>query len=169
MFSKRFLIIFLLVINSGCAVSEVNSPKIRTIGWVERVQIYPYNMQLDSKVDTGADTCSVHAEDIKIFKKKGQEYVSFLMVNRYGQSRAVERKVLRMTKIKTKDGGFQVRPVVNLGLCVDDYLEYVACNLVDRSNFDYPLLVGRNFLAGHFLVNSSETYKSEPNCDVDEK
>lgn len=168
MFFQRILILFILF-SLGCSTSEVNAPKVRNIGWVERVQIYPFNMQLDSKVDTGADTCSVHAEDIESFKKNKTEYVRFKMGNRYGQSKTVERKVLRMTKIKTKDGGVQVRPVVNLGLCLDDYVEYVACNLVDRSNFDYPVLVGRNFLAGHFLVNSSETYKSEPNCDLNEK
>ncbi len=158
-----------MVISSGCSVSEVNAPKVRSIGWVERVQIYPFNMQLDSKVDTGADTCSVHAEDIESFKKNKTQYVRFKMANRYGEIKKVERKVLRMTKIKNKDGGYHIRPVVNLGLCIDDYLEYVACNLVDRSNFDYPVLVGRNFLAGHFLVNSSETYNSEPSCDLKEK
>lgn len=168
MFLKRFLL-FCLIVCTSCTSSDVNAPKVRSIGWVERVQIYPYNMQLDSKVDTGADTCSVHAEDIKTFKKNNVEYVRFKMANRYGEIKKVERKILRMTKIKNKDGGFHVRPVVNLGLCIDDYLEYVACNLVDRSNFDYPVLVGRNFLAGHFLVNSSETYKSEPSCDLNEK
>ncbi len=168
MFLKR-LFLALILTCSACATTEVNAPKVRSIGWVERIQIYPFNMQLDSKVDTGADTCSVHAEEIENFKKNKKDYVRFKMVNRYGLTKEVERKVLRLTKIKTKEGGFQIRPVVNLGLCIDDYIEYVACNLVDRSNFDYPVLVGRNYLAGHFLVNSSETYKSEPNCDLSEK
>ena len=54
--------------------------------------------------------------------------------------------------------------MVLLGICVGAYYREVEVNLVDRSKFKYPLLVGRSFLSGALIVDPSKTYAVEPNC-----
>lgn len=160
------LFLFIFVLTTACASSETQVTQFVTrVGWVEPVRVYPVDFLLDAKVDTGADSCSVHAENITTFKKGKKHFVRFEMLNRFGKRQTLEREVLSHTKIKTKDGKFQVRPVVRVGLCLSNNLEFVACNLVDRSNFQYPILVGRNYLAGKFLVDSSDSYLTNPNCE----
>lgn len=155
-----FLLIFLLMANPIYA----NSDTI-IIGWLERVVLKPANIVMHAKIDTGADNCSVHAKKISYSKDDtGHLIASFKVQNRYGESKTIKRKVIRTAKIKTKVGGLQRRPVVSIGICIDTIDEYIECNLVDRSHFDYPVLLGRNFLASNVLVDSSETYLTEPKC-----
>lgn len=144
--------------------AEAEHPISMQVGWLEQIKLIPPDMVLHAKIDTGADSCSVHAENITPFNKKGKKWVSFELANRYGVRQTVARKVIRNTRVKTKRGGAQKRPVVRLGLCIGNYFEKIECNLVDRSHFSYPVLVGRNFLASGILVSSSDTYTMEPRC-----
>ena len=139
------------------------------IGWLEKVTIAPPDILLHAKLDTGADNCSVHAENIRKYTKNKVKWVEFELANRYGDRRTLKRKVIRTAKVKKKAGGSQRRPVVRFGLCVGEHFETVECNLVDRSHFSSPVLIGRNFLAGAMLVNSSETYTRNPNCSTESK
>jgi hypothetical protein len=156
----------------GCAeYVSADTTQLKQLGWLEQVRVYPAGLIFHAKLDTGADSCSVHAEKVRLFeKKKGKkksasQWVKFEMTNRYGKRKKFERRVIRTAKVKKKDGGFQVRPVVRLGLCLGDLYESVECSLVDRSHFAYPVLIGRNLLAGGVAVNSSETYTTDPKCD----
>ena len=150
---------------SGCRHTvEAQPPVVRTLGWLEKVRLYPSDILLHAKLDTGADSCSVHAENIELLAKNEEDWIQFDLINRYGSRERLERKIVRFAKVKTKKRGFQTRPVVRLGVCVADHYEIVECNLVDRSHFSSPVLIGRNVLAGAILVNSSETYTAAPEC-----
>jgi hypothetical protein len=156
--------LFVLLL-SGCANAVIaeSAPKDR-VGWLEQVRVTPSDILLHAKLDTGADSCSMHAENIAIQKVGKGKQVSFELVNRYGKRAKLKRQLVRIAKVKKKTGGVQKRPVVRLGVCLGGVYETVECNLVDRSNFAYPVLVGRNYLAGVATVDSSETYISTPNC-----
>lgn len=148
-----------LLIFLGC---EAPDQELRSLGWVERIEMG--GLILDAKLDTGADNCSIHATDIQYFKKKKRKWVRFHVSNRHGEGRRFERRVVRHAKIKKKDGGLQKRPVVRMNLCLADIIEAVECNLVDRSHFVYPALIGRNSLAGNFSINPAKTYTEDPDC-----
>ncbi len=159
----RILMSALLVaafFNSPAGADQVST----SYGWLENVAIYPPGMKLSAKLDTGADSCSVHAEKLDLFEKGGDTWVRFTLANRFGDSARVSREVVRNTKIKKKAGGAQKRPVVRFGICIGEVYEVVECNLVNRSHFQYPVLVGRNFLAGTALVDSSSTFTVDPGC-----
>lgn len=156
----------LLCVLGFAAAKDARADQLKplTVGWVEKVRLYPPDILLHAKLDTGADACSVHAEKVTSIKRGKERWVRFVLVNRYGQRNTLERRVHRRAKIKTKRGGSQTRPVVKFGICLGERYELVECNLVDRSHFTYPVLIGRNYLAGIASVNSSETYTLEPNC-----
>ncbi len=155
----------LLLVHVGCVrVASDDHISPPAFGWLEQVRVYPPGILMHAKLDTGADNCSLHAENIKKFKKDKENWVSFEISNRYGVKKAIEGKILRIAKVKKKGGGIQKRPVVRIGLCLGNSYESIECNLVNRAHFQNPVLVGRNFLAGSALVNSSETFTTTPNC-----
>lgn len=160
---KKLLTLILTVLISQNVFCETNHPEI-IAGWLEKVKIFPPNIIMHSKLDSGADSCSIHAADIKLTSSKNTKWAEFMITNRYGDNKTLKLKVLRTTKIKTKKRGLQRRPVVSIGICLDTVFEYVECNLVDRSHFEYPVLLGRNFLASNVLIDSSVSYLTTPNC-----
>lgn len=151
----------------GCSrLVEAEQDEPPVVGWLEQVKISSPGILLHAKLDTGADNCSVNAENLRRYRRKGESWVEFELSSRYGERKKFRRRVIRIAKVKKKTGGAQKRPVVRLGLCLGEFYETIECNLVDRSHFSYPVLVGRNFLAGTAMVNSSETYTTKPSCSV---
>jgi hypothetical protein len=144
-------------------VNMASADPVRS-GWLEQVIITPPDIVVHAKLDTGAESCSLHAEDLQYMQKRSGEWVLFTLVNRYGDKKTFKRKVQRTTRIKLRSGGYQTRPVIRLGVCIGSRYAITECNLVDRSHFVYPMLIGRNFLAGKLAVDSSETYLLEPKC-----
>jgi hypothetical protein len=135
------------------------------LGYVEKVRLSPGTITLHAKLDTGADHCSLHARDIESFKRRGRTWVRFNVKNKDGKKQIFELPSHRTARIKRKGGGSQKRFVVRLGLCVGEHYREVDVNLVDRSNFSFPLLVGRSFLAGEVLIDSSLAYTVKPSCN----
>jgi len=151
------------------ATSDEKPLEKEVVGWIEKVHLSPGNITLDAKLDTGADNCSLNAENIKKFKRDGKRWVRFDIKNRIRESTTIELPILKKTRIKRVKGKSQIRPVVRLGLCLAGKFSEVDVNLADRSNFSYPLLVGRSFLSAHVILDPARTYMSEPDCKVDEK
>lgn len=136
------------------------------VGWVERVSI-SQELILHAKMDTGADYCSLHVEDIQPFQRDGKKWVRFKVMNRTGESISMERKVIRTARIKRKENDSQKRYVVYMGICLGFVYKDVQINLVDRSGFKFPMLVGRDFLRDSFVVDPSLQYTKEPLCGKD--
>ena len=133
-------------------------------GWIEKVKIKPGNILLHAKLDSGADHSSLSAMNISEFKKKGKNWVRFDLRSRTGEIHTIELKTHRKARIKRIEGNTQSRPVVRMGLCLGDKFLNVDVNLADRSNFAFPLLIGRNFLAPNVLLDTSKTYTADPSC-----
>jgi hypothetical protein len=137
------------------------------VGWVENVAIHPGNIQIKAKIDSGATTSSLHCDCQQFFMKGDEQWVRFTITTNQDEKVQLERKVNRMAKIKRHYGESQDRAVITLGVCLGTNYKEAEVNLVDRSGFNYQMLIGRNFLAGHFLIDSSETFINAPSCDIE--
>ena len=134
------------------------------IGAVEWARIEPANLWVESRIDTGADTTSIHAEEIQLIEKDGKRYVSFVLTDaltgsRYSQELRLRRRVL----IKQSDGPDQRRYVVLMWVTVGQTRSRIDVNLTDRTNFEYPLLIGRNFLTDTMIVDVSRHHTMTSN------
>ena len=76
----------------------------------------------------------------------------------------LERPLLRRVLIKRHDGDSQRRSVVSLTVCLGDHRREVEFSLIDRSEFTYPVLLGRSALAGIAVVDPDQINLSEPAC-----
>jgi hypothetical protein len=78
--------------------------------------------------------------------------VLFEVKNGKGESHWIKSKIETYVRVK-KDDGFERRYKVPLTLQWKDIEKKVLVTLNNRSQMDYPLLLGRNFLQGDFLVD----------------
>ena len=158
----------LILVVSACDLrSEAKShpPEKQSVGWIETVSIAPGDVVFHAKLDTGADNGSIHAFDITPFKKDGKDWVRFSIQNRHGERQTLEREIIRIARIKRVMGSSQERYVVRLAICLGNTKLETEVNLVDRSNFSYPVLIGRSFLAGNVTLDPSKSYTVQPNCN----
>lgn len=127
-------------------------------------RIYPGDLLVHAKLDTGAENSSLGAENIHLFRRKGKRWVRFDVTNHLGQTVTFERRVRRRVRIRQHNSEVERRWVVKLGVCIGEVFKEVEVNIDDRSDFDYPLLVGRSFLDGDLAVDSSARFTTEPEC-----
>lgn len=147
----------------AAAEKPVNREKV-IMGWLESVFLRPWNLRLTAKLDTGAKTSALHADKIERFNRDGKDWVRFTLEGEHDDRViVVERPLQRTVYIKERQKHASKRDVVTVTVCKNGREYETEFTLVDRSNFNYPLLLGRSFLSGVALVDSSETflYKAE--------
>ena len=113
-----------------------------------------------------SDVCSSdHAAIIKKFRKRGKRWVRFRITDRQtGKEYIIVRERVRTTGVIQHDGRAQIRPVVLMKLCIASRVLATEVSLIDRSEFNYPLLLGRNTLKSFALVDPDNTFLSDPGC-----
>ena len=137
------------------------------MGWLETIYLQPGNLKVTAKLDTGAKTSSVHASKIEHFVKSGDPWVRFLFSpDKDSETVKIERPLIRTAIIKERLAGSSKRDVVALTFCKNGKNYETEFTLNDRSNFNYPVLLGRSFLAGIALVDSSSTFNLKGEKDI---
>lgn len=173
-FCIRFDLVFALamalvwVVNSAQA-DEHERPALEIFGWVERVELFDGDLSAKAKLDTGAATSSLDATHISRFRKDGERWVRFTVTDpETDEKLEIEMPLSRNVRIVRHSGDHQRRAVVKIPVCFGPFARHVEFTLIDRSNFIYPVLLGRNALEAHALVDSGETFINYPNCNNEE-
>lgn len=150
--------------------ARADTAKVIT-GWLEKVYFAAATEhQVTAKLDSGAKTSSIHARNIESFERKGEPWVKFELVLRDKEDHldtlAMERPVTRYVRIKEHDGNHDRRAVVELEFCFVGRWHRAQFSLVDRSEFNYPVLLGRRFLAGIAVIDPGEIFLADPRCEA---
>lgn len=126
------------------------------VGAVEWAMIQPAGLWVEARIDTGADTTSIHAEDIELVEKDGKRYVRFVLLDAVtGSAHQQELRLRRRVLIKQSGGADERRYVVRMWVMLGEIRSKIDVNLSDRTDFEYPLLIGRNFLMDNMIVDVS--------------
>ena len=144
------------------------------LGWLERIRLDPWDIVAKAKLDTGAKTAAIHATDIKRFDKDGQKWVRFKLALDHrdpnSETFLVERPLERDVTIKLRGTKHNdARPSVKLGFCLGGRRFEANFTLVNRSKFNYPVLLGRRFLADLAVIDPAVRYSSTPTCPKSKK
>lgn len=132
---------------------------LTVIGAVEMVRVDPPGVQLEARIDTGATTSSIHADDKQEFERDGRRWVRFSLNDISDEAlRHIELPVERTVLIKRHNAESVRRHVVRMWVTLGDIRERIEITLADRGDFEYPLLIGRNFLTDTALVDVSRQY-----------
>jgi hypothetical protein len=129
------------------------------LGEVEYLTVQPGNLRLEARIDTGATTSSLHAEDIVNFERDGQRWVRFKAgPGRDGEMVEMELPRERRVRIKAQGHDIEERPVVVVEVNLDGRKRRIEVSLNNRGNYEYPLLIGRNFLRDSAVVDVSRRH-----------
>ncbi len=124
------------------------------VGRVEWVEFPNWKLKLRARVDTGAKSCSIHAVNIEKITENGEEFVVF---ETFVDEKPVKLKsrFVKEAKVSSTSGVSEKRIMIREVMKMGKIKEDVIINLNDRTNLNYPILIGRNFLMGKFLVDVS--------------
>lgn len=132
------------------------------LGEVEKVYFPAHKILLDARIDSGAKRSSMHAENIVPFERDGKDWVHFEIVNKKNERIQVKKEVVKKIKVKRHMQKGQERYVVKMRLNISSLSYLVELSLTDRSQYEYPVLVGRNYLKGNAIVDVSKKYTQKP-------
>lgn len=163
-----FAVLSLMPFDAISAEKTTATPEsLKILGWVEFIRLEPWGIKMPARVDTGANTSSMSARDIEVFRKNGKQWVKFTFDFRTGseeRSVEIERPLVRVLKIKRHDGPSQQRPVISMEICLADEVREAEFDLIDRRALNYPVLLGRKALAGYVLVDPARAYLTKAVC-----
>jgi hypothetical protein len=152
-----FMVFFPPALLSGAA--SVKSAEKITIGALEEVIILPWRVKLLARIDTGAATSSVGAWKIKIRSNMAE----FTLRKEYGGMK-LKLPIVEWRTFLSSEGN-ELRPVVEMEICLGPKRFRTQVSLNDRSRVAYPFLVGRRALKkGGFIVDVARTELVSPNC-----
>jgi hypothetical protein len=156
------LAIWLGCVASANAQTATDERPKRVIGATAKITEISTGLKFSARVDTGAETCSLHVDEIEIKNEAPiptrniGKAIRFLVKNEKGKSQWIETTVSDVVQVKSsaqKDGEIDRRYKVWLSLKWHGYRKQVLVTLNDRTEMAYPLLLGRNYLRGDFVVD----------------
>jgi hypothetical protein len=148
----------------AAVAKPVTADLVQVYGWRENVQIKGIGEKLRAKLDTGALTSSIHAEEKVLFERDGKKWVRFVVLDpslKKSPRTRIEAPLVRMAMIKEPGGVSEAREVVRLGFMIGDRKMSGEFTLNNRSNMLAPVLIGRSMIKDLGWVDSGRTYLAD--------
>jgi len=127
------------------------------IGRVEWIETLSPQIVFRARIDTGAQSCSMHAENVIEKEIQGERYVEFTTLDEAGKSYTFLKKVVKTAMVKSTSGVAKKRYVVKMQLKFGERRPIVNVNLNNRKNLKHRFLVGRNLLLRDYIVDVTQS------------
>lgn len=111
---------------------------------------------LNVRVDTGAATSSLHVDNIEEIEKDGELWITFdIHPDIHNVERVVRReaRVEGQKRVKSSTATLEKRYVIVTPIIMDGEQWDIQLTLTDRSEMTYLMLLGREAMSGHFIVD----------------
>lgn len=135
--------------------------KLTIIGSTEYVEIAGVK-KVPAKIDTGADSSSVWASNIKMSKDGTLIFSLFGKKSPLYTGEKIETTNYKAKIIRSSNGAEQIRYLVKLPLKIQDESFEATFTLANRSRNNFPVLIGRRTLSKNFLVDVSRSAVERP-------
>lgn len=116
---------------------------------------------IKARVDSGAKTSSIQANNIKLIHKNGEEWVRF-EVNPIQDNRSIsivcKAKVHQRRLVKSSTGISEERFVIKTHVTLGEETFEIELTLANRDGMEFRMLLGRQALINRYIVNPSEEY-----------
>jgi hypothetical protein len=139
-------------------MKEIKS-ELEFVGWRESVSLPMFKLiDLKAKIDTGAKTSALHADDIEFISVKGKKFVKFSIETDEGRKKIIKARFLEEREIKSSTGQKTIRPVVKTKIRMGKSEFEIEITLINRDLMGFKMLIGREALNGRFLINPARSY-----------
>ena len=132
-----------------------------TIGRKDKIDFPELRLyDIEAKVDTGAYTSCIHCYNVKVINKDGGEKIRFSLLDPLQPSYNHKKLTLPIhskRKIKNSSGQVEERYIIRTQILLFDQAFHIELSLTDRSQMEYPVLLGRKLLHNNFIVDVTQT------------
>ncbi|WP_301749249.1 RimK/LysX family protein [uncultured Erythrobacter sp.] len=132
------------------------------VGWRELVSLPELGLAgIPAKIDTGARTSSLHGQVLEDFVRDGERFVRFA-VDWDGTRHFCEAVHVDLRGITSSNGDQQTRFVIKSPLTIGNLTFRAEISLADRSQMQFPMLIGRTALRRRMVVDSGHSWLQSP-------
>jgi len=110
------------------------------------------------KTDSGAYTSSFHCHQITLVQKDGEDWVKCRFLDplhlQYHE-KEFNFKVYKLRNVKSSNGVVEERIAIKTEIKLFNNTYPIELTLTERADMRNPVLLGRKFLSGKFLIDTS--------------
>ncbi len=136
------------------------------IGWREYLALPEIGVsRIKVKVDTGARTSALHATRLKVYRGEDDTERVRFVVPAGGERRNrvnVDVPVLEWRRVRSSNGRVERRPVIVTLVELLAHSWPIELTLTRRDEMNFPMLLGRQALRAHVLVDVSRSFLASP-------
>ncbi len=146
--------------DATAVAKPVTSELVQVFGWREKILVEGVKQTLNAKLDTGAFTSSIHAEEKELFERDGKKWVKFMATDPHVKDSPrvrLEAPLVRIARIKEPGGKSETREVVKLSFKIGERKMRGDFTLNNRSNMLAPVLIGRTVIKELGWVDPTRT------------
>ncbi|WP_371377965.1 ATP-dependent zinc protease [Thalassotalea aquiviva] len=132
------------------------------IGYAEHIDLPELGLfRLPVKVDSGAQTSSLHVDELTLTKVDNKDYVSFELRPEYfpiDQVIKCQCELYDTRNITSSNGIKERRYVIKTPISFAAMDWHIEITLTNRSKMKFMMLFGRQAMSERFLIDVSKTY-----------
>jgi len=156
------------LVKKASRVKEPSQVKA-TIGWKEQIDLPEFGLTgIPAKIDTGARTSVLHCSHIRLIQRDNKRFVEFVPLDAsfqdaWGKQQKWTLPFHSERTIKNSFGQEENRYVVKTVVRMFGQEYPIELSLRDRSDMEFPMLLGRSFIREKFLVDVSRSNLNRSN------
>jgi hypothetical protein len=140
--------------------------RLPVMGWREWIELPELGIRATkAKVDTGARSSALHAEEIQPYTRAGKLWVRF-QVHPLQRDRSLvsdaRAPVMERREIRSSSGQVQARYVVRTAIYLGGMRYSIDLTLADRDTMGFRMLLGREAVRGRFVVDPGRSFLVGP-------
>ena len=148
-------------------------PDVLVIGWREWIALPDLGIDaIKVKTDTGARTSALHADDVERFTSRGRPMLTFV-VHPIQRDRArevrCEAEMVDERWVRSSHGDQQLRPVIRTAIEIRGVRWEIEATLTRRDVMGFRMLLGREAMRRHLLVDPGRSYLGNPRPRIKKK
>jgi hypothetical protein len=132
------------------------------MGWREWIALPDLDIPwIKAKVDTGARSSALHAEDIQIRKHGRVHVVEFVVYPEQRTSAGSKRcraRLLDVRQVTSSNGRREERPIIHTACVIGSDAYDIDLSLTSRGAMGFRMLLGRQAIRNHFAVDPGRSF-----------
>ncbi len=125
---------------------------------------------LKARIDSGARTSALHAENIEIYTSRGEKWVRF-DVNPIQKDRKItvhcRAKLVDERDVKSSSGHTERRAVIETPIQLGQVVQNIQLTLTNRDALGYRMLLGREAMQGRMLIDPEKSFTQGMHSEIE--
>jgi hypothetical protein len=133
----------------------------RVVGWREWLRLPDLGIRLiKAKIDTGARTSALHAEEIRYVRRGGQRFIRFKVYPKQRSGRAVDAIAVPqgVRRVRSSNGVEELRPVIVTLVDIGGEQWPIEVTLTSRDVMGFRMLLGRQAVRRRVVVDPGHSF-----------